>query len=147
MKVTVEKDQKYLDPEILVRCIELDHTLQDIICYIGIAGKSIIGETEDETCFIPLNDVYYFESVDRSIYIYTEDQVYRSPAKLYILEEQLADTYFARISKTTILNLKKLKSVKSAKNYRLEGTLSNDERIMISRQYVRIIKDKLGVKR
>ena len=145
MKVTIEKNEKYKNPEILVRCIEIDRTLEDIISYIGIAGKTVIGEYEGETCFIPMNDIYYFESVDKNVFIYTDDHVYKCAARLYILEEQLADTYFSRISKTTILNLKKLRSVRSAKNAKLEGTLANEEKILISRQYVPEIKKKLGV--
>lgn len=145
MKVTIEKNELYSIPEIIVRCKEIDDTLQDIISYIGIADKNIIGKLDGETFFIPLNNVLYFESVDKIVYIYTDNRVYKSSAKLYILEEQLADTYFARISKTSILNLKKLNSVRSAKNAKLEGTLINNERILISRQYVSVIKERLGV--
>ncbi len=145
MKITIEKDQKYTEPEILVRCEKIDSTLQDIISYIGIAGKTIIGETEGDVCFIPVNDIYYFESVDKNVFIYTNKQVYKSSAKLYILEEQLSDTYFTRISKSILLNLKKLKSVKASKNYTLEGTLINNEKVLISRHYVKEIKKKLGV--
>ena len=72
MKVTIEKDPKYKDPEILVRCEIIDKTLEDIISYIGIAGKTIVGENEGEACFIPINDVYYFESVDKNVFIYDE---------------------------------------------------------------------------
>ena len=145
MKVTIEKNEKYKEPEIIVRCDEIDGTLQDIISYIGIAGKNIIGQLEGETFFIPLQEVFYFESVDNSVFIYTQEQVFKSTAKLYLLEEQLAETYFARISKNTILNLSKLQSVRSVKNARLEGTLLNGEKTVISRQYVPGIKKHLGV--
>ena len=145
MKVTIDKNELYLDPEIIVKCKEIDDVLQDIISYIGIADKNMIGEVDGEIFFIPLNSILYFESVDKTVYIYTEKQVYKSSARLYILEEQLVETYFARVSKTTILNLKKLSSVKSAKNAKLEGTLVNKEKILISRQYVPEIKKKLGV--
>lgn len=145
MKVTIDKNELYLDPEIIVKCKEIDALLQDIISYIGIADKKMIGEVEKELFFIPLNNILYFESVDKTVYIYTDKQVYRSSAKLYVLEEQLADTYFARVSKTTILNLKKLNSVRSAKNAKLEGLLINKEKILISRQYVAEIKKRLGV--
>ena len=145
MKVTIDKNELYLDPEIIVKCKEIDDLLQDIISYIGIADKKMIGEVEKELFFIPLNNILYFESVDKTVYIYTDKQVYRSSAKLYVLEEQLADTYFARVSKTTILNLKKLNSVRSAKNAKLEGLLINKEKILISRQYVAEIKKRLGV--
>lgn len=145
MKLTIDKNELYLDPEIIVKCKEIDDVLQDIISYIGIADKKMIGEVDGELFFIPLNNILYFESVDKTVYIYTDKQVYRSSAKLYVLEEQLAETYFARVSKTTILNLKKLSSVRSAKNAKLEGLLINKEKILISRQYVTEIKKRLGV--
>ena len=145
MKLTIDKNELYLDPEIIVKCKEIDDLLQDIISYIGIADKKMIGEVDGELFFIPLNNILYFESVDKVVYIYTDKQVYRSSAKLYVLEEQLAETYFARVSKTTILNLKKLNSVRSAKNAKLEGLLVNKEKILISRQDVAEIKKRLGV--
>ena len=145
MKVTIDKNESYFDSEIIVKCKEIDDVLQDIISYIGIADKNMIGEIDGEMFFVPLNSIFYFESVDKTIYIYTDKQVYKSSAKLYILEEQLVDTYFARVSKTTILNLKKLNSIKAAKNAKLEGLLVNDEKILISRQYVAEIKKRLGV--
>ena len=145
MKVTIDKNESYFDSEIIVKCKEIDDVLQDIISYIGIADKNMIGEVDGEMFFIPLNSIFYFESVDKIVYIYTDKQVYKSSAKLYILEEQLIDTYFARVSKTTILNLKKLNSIKASKNAKLEGTLVNDEKILISRQYVAEIKKRLGV--
>ena len=145
MKLTIDKNELYLDPEIIVKCKEIDDLLQDIISYIGIADKKMVGEVDGELFFIPLNNILYFESVDKVVYIYTDKQVYRSSAKLYVLEEQLADTYFSRVSKTTILNLKKLNSVRSAKNAKLEGILVNKEKILISRQYVAEIKKRLGV--
>ena len=145
MKVTIDKSELYLDPEIIVKCREIDEVLQDIISYIGIADKNMIGDLDGELFFIPLNSILYFESVDKIVYIYTDKQVYRSSAKLYLLEEQLVDTYFARISKTTILNLKKLNSVRKVRNAKLEGTLINNEKTLISRQYVAEIKKRLGV--
>ena len=145
MKVTIDKNESYFDSEIIVKCKEIDDVLQDIISYIGIADKNMIGEVDGEMFFIPLNSIFYFESVDKIVYIYTDKQVYKSSAKLYILEEQLVDTYFARVSKTTILNLKKLNSIKAAKNAKIEGVLVNDEKILISRQYVVEIKKRLGV--
>ena len=130
MKVTIDKNELHLDPEIIVKCKEIDDVLQDIISYIGIADKNMIGEVDGEIFFIPLNSILYFESVDKTVYIYTEKQVYKSSARLYILEEQLVETYFARVSKTTILNLKKLSNVKSAKMQNLK------EHLLIKKKYL-----------
>ena len=39
MKVTIDKNELYLDPEIIVKCKEIDDILQDIIAFL-IAYKS-----------------------------------------------------------------------------------------------------------
>ena len=69
MKVTIDKNELHLDPEIIVKCKEIDDVLQDIISYIGIADKNMIGEVDGEIFFIPLNSILYFESVDKTVYI------------------------------------------------------------------------------
>ena len=145
MKLTIEQSTDYADPEIIVRCDQIDDELRDIISYIGISDKNIIGECDGATFFIPLRDVYYFEAVDNYVFIYTQQQVYRSTARLYALEQRLQGMLFSRISKSTILNLKQLHCVQVIKNARLQGTLTNGEKLIISRQYVPQVKKILGV--
>ena len=145
MKLTIEQSTDYADPEIIVRCDQIDDELRDIISYIGISDKNIIGECDGATFFIPLRDVYYFEAVDNYVFIYTQQQVYRSTARLYALEQRLQGMLFSRISKSTILNLKQLHCVEVIKNARLQGTLTNGEKLIISRQYVPQVKKILGV--
>ena len=145
MKLTIEQSPDYVDPEIIVRCDQIDDELRDIISYIGISDKNIIGECDGATFFIPLRDVYYFEAVDNYVFIYTQQQVYRSTARLYALEQRLQGMLFSRISKSTILNLKQLHCVQVIKNARLQGTLTNGEKLIISRQYVPQVKKALGV--
>lgn len=145
MKLTIEQSPDYVDPEIIVRCDQIDDELRDIISYIGISDKNIIGECDGATFFIPLRDVYYFEAVDNYVFIYTQQQIYRSTARLYALEQRLQGMLFSRISKSTILNLKQLHCVQVIKNARLQGTLTNGEKLIISRQYVPQVKKALGV--
>ena len=71
--------------------------------------------------------------------------MYEIKARLYELEDKLSNTTFVRISKSVIANLRKLKSIKRTKGSRLEADLSNGEKLIVSRQYVGTIKDKLGV--
>ena len=92
-----------------------------------------------------MKDIYYFESVDGKIFFYTEKETYEAAARLYKIEESLQNSKFARISKTAIANLSKMRSIKPAENSRLMATLLNGEKILVSRQYVSEIKQKLGV--
>ena len=92
-----------------------------------------------------MKDIFYFEAVDGTIFFYTEHETYEATSRLYKIEESLQNTKFARISKTAIANLSKMRSIKPAENSRLTATFLNGEKILVSRQYVSEIKKKLGV--
>ena len=61
---------------------------------------------------------------------------------MYELEEMLG-RFFVRCSKAMIVNLRKIKTMKSDIGGRMETTLLNDEHIIISRSYVKEIKRRL----
>jgi len=52
---------------------------------------------------------------------------------------------FLRISKSTIVNLSKVKSLTPSLSGRLEAALFNGEKVIISRQYVVGLKTKFGL--
>ena len=61
------------------------------------------------------------------------------------LEERFRGTDFFRASKSVILNLSKIKNLTPALGGRFEAAMKNREKILISRQYVPILKEKLGL--
>lgn len=145
MKITIHQDEKAAQTEITVVCKSIDAQLQEILSYISLVDNTITGKKDDETFFIPLKDVMYFESVDNRVFFYTDDDCYETMTKLYLLEEKLQNLVFARISKSMIVNLKKMKSIKPEKNQRLRATLLNGEKLLVSRLYIDQIKERLGV--
>ena len=52
----------------------------------------------------------------------------------------LSHAGFVRVSKSVILNIEKLQGVKNLANSRLEAFLSNNERICVSRKYLKEIR-------
>lgn len=145
MKITISENPSVKETEITIVCSELTDELRDIVASIGMIGQTFAGKIGDETFFVPIQDIYYFESVEGTIFFYTEKTTYESTAKLYKIEDSLEHFKFARISKTVIVNLEKMLSIKKHKNSRLTATLKNQEKILVSRQYVNEIKRKLGV--
>ena len=145
MKVTIIEDPNIKETEISIVCTKMSSEVNDIISRISAVGLTIAGKKEEETFLIPIEDIFYFESVDGKIFFYTENEIYEAVVKLYKIEEGLRNLQFSRISKTVIVNLDKLLSVKKAENSRLVATLVNRERLSVSRQYVSEIKKKLGV--
>ena len=145
MKVTIVEDPNIKETEISIVCAKMTSEINDIVSKISAVGLTVAGKKEEETFLIPINEIFYFESVDRNIFFYTENETYESTAKLYKIEENLKNLQFARISKTVIANLDKLLSIKKSENSRLVATLVNKEKLVVSRQYVSEIKKKLGV--
>ena len=94
--------------------------------------------------FVETSALYYMESVDKKTFVYSRSNCYETRLRLYELEDTLG-AYFLRISKSMIVNLKKIKCVKSDLSGRMEATLLNDEKIVISRGYVKEIKRRLDL--
>ena len=63
--------------------------------------------------------------------------------KLYELEDLLKNNSFFRVSKSMIVNLMKITSVRPALNGRFSAILKNGEEIIISRKYVPALKQIL----
>lgn len=145
MKITIHEDPNISDTEISIVCPQMTEELRDMIANIGLIGHTFAGDKDDETFFIPVKDIFYFESVEGSIFFYTEKDMYKATARLYKIEECLQNLNFVRISKAVIVNLRKMQSIKQAEHSRLIATLINGEKIVVSRQYVPEIKKKLGV--
>ena len=94
---------------------------------------------------ISLQDIFYFEGVDNKVFVYCEKAVYETKFKLYELESRFENTDFFRASKSSIINLQKIVSISPIFNGRFEAHLMNHERVIISRQYVPKLKEKLGL--
>ena len=63
----------------------------------------------------------------------------------YEIEEKYQFTDMMRISKSTIVNLKKIDSLKPDFGGKILATMENGEKLYISRQYSPLLKEKLGI--
>jgi Response regulator of the LytR/AlgR family len=145
MKLLVKKSADYKETEIIIKCEKVDDRLDNIIQYIRQNTFSITGVKDGHTKIIPTDDVFYFDSTDERTFIYLESDVYECSMKLYELEQQLADANFVRISKSCIVNLMKLDSVRPLINSRYEAKLENGEKLIISRHYLPDFKHRFGL--
>jgi len=108
-------------------------------------NQQIIPVTDSEaTILCPLNRIYYFDSVDNHTFVYTKDNCFETKYRLYELEGMLSCDFF-RSSKSMIINIRKIASVKAEINARMRATLLNGEAVIISRNYVKDLKEKLGI--
>lgn len=145
MKITIVEPNQDEEEEVIIKCHHLDEWLVNLINHFKMQQHKLSALQNGNIYFIAPEDVYYFESVDNKVFIYCQEQVYESKFKLYELEEVYSHTDYFRASKSIILNLSKIKHLSPAFNGRFEALLLNNERIIISRQYVPELKKKLGL--
>ncbi len=145
MKIHIEQDDSFKETEVTIKCNAVDAELERLISSIRLFANTISGKKDNATYFISLSDVFYFETTDNKMFFYTADSVYETNLRLYEVEERFRDTSFVRVSKSFIVNLRKVASIQTETNGRLIAQLLNKEKIVISRQYVSAIREKLGV--
>ena len=145
MKIIIEDLKEGEEEEIIIRSNNIDESILQMIYGIKNHNMKIAGIDNCQINMIDPKDIYYFESVDNKTFIYCREKVFESKNKLYELENQFINTSFFRASKSIILNLSKIKKLQPMFNGRFEAILSNNERVIISRKFVPVLKEKLGL--
>lgn len=145
MRITIETPRSGEEDEIIVRCAALDEHLMKLIYALKMRQDKITGYVEDKIVKLEPKEIFYFESVDNKVFAYTDKGVYEVRRKLYEIEEDFTHMDFLRISKSSIVNVAKIAYLRPVFNGRFEAKLKNDEKIIISRQYIVDLKKKLGI--
>lgn len=145
MKITILDKDSGGEDEVIVKCSALS---PDIIRLLNSfkSGKDKLAVFKDsQIVVIEPKDIYYFESVENNVFAYTRENVYESKSRLYQLEEDLLSMDFIRVNKAVVLNINKISRLVPAFSGRFEAVLKNGYKIIISRMYVPLLKERLGM--
>ncbi|MDO4302917.1 MAG: LytTR family DNA-binding domain-containing protein [Bacillota bacterium] len=145
MKITIVDCPEGEEDEIIIRCRQVDEQLLKLIYSFKSGQDKMVGVKDGRLQQIAPKEIYYFEAVDNRVFLYTDKEVYETKFKLYELEKRFYGTDFFRASKSVIINLAKVKSLAPGLGGRFEACMKNGEKLVISRQYVPILKEKLGL--
>lgn len=143
MRLIMCERQDLEKPEVTIAYREMTESVKRVSDFVRYVDQTILCRKDNEEYAIPVSHIYYVESVDKKAFVYCETEVFQSNYKLYELEKMLPSTGFVRVSKSTILNIEKLKGVKTLVNSKLEAMLSNGERVCVTRKYLKDIKEAL----
>lgn len=142
IRLIIDESEEYEDVEITIRCRQIDKRLRRVIKQIKHHEIMLTGKQDGQVYSIVVGELYYFESVDNQTFLYAQKEIYASDLKLYELEKLVKDTDFIRVSKSLIVNTSYIKSVRALFNGKFEATLTNGEKIVINRHYVKKFKSK-----
>ncbi|MFC6463434.1 LytTR family DNA-binding domain-containing protein [Marinilactibacillus sp. GCM10026970] len=145
MKLKLVEDKSLKETLVNITYGVFDKHVQKIIDFIEERDLQLKGVIDDHEYIVESNDIYYLETVENKTFLYTESKVLENKEKLYQLEERLQETSFVRISKSVLLNMNHLESVRPLPNYRLEAYLKNHEKLVINRHYIKDVKTYLNL--
>lgn len=143
MRLIICERQDLNEPEVTIAYREMTASVKRVSEFVRAVDQTILCKKGDENDSVFVCDIYYIESVDKKVFVYCEKDVFQSSFKLYELETMLSHAGFVRISKSMILNIEKLKGVKTLVNSRLEAILLNGESICVTRKYLKDIREAL----
>ena len=131
--------------QVVIKCRQIDDEVIRLKCHIELFDRKLQAKKDGEWYLINSSDVLYFESVDNRTFLYTEDEIMEVKQRLYELEMSLSDKDFIRISKSQIVNINKIRSLKPELNRTILATMCNGEQLYISRKYVQAIRNILSI--
>lgn len=149
VKVRIEVDDTVTEDEVVIRCREINGTIQKI-------QQSVLQETQkvnlvfyqgNTEYYLPLQTILFFETSQNGIDAHTADNVFQVRSKLYELED-LLPANFIRISKSTIANTDQIYSIDRslASSSRIQFRQTHKQ-VYVSRNYYKSLKNRLEERR
>ena len=149
LKIRIEMFEG-VQEEVVIRCREITPEiirLQQLLSGNSDRSNQFLVYKGDTEYYLNVNDIIFFETDGNAVMAHTRDDVYETRRKLYELEELLGGR-FQRISKSAIVNVDKVYSIKrnvtSSSAIDFQGT---HKQIYVSRAYYKVLREKLEEKR
>lgn len=149
MIIKIEIDDNISDDEIFIKCKEINENIKKIQKIVSDAAKQAdIHFYKDNTeYYLSLDSVLFFETSGTSIHAHTSDNFYQVKNKLYELEKILPSN-FIRVSKSTIINVKHIYSIKKNITSSSIVQFSNTHKqVYVSRNYYKLLKQRIDQSR
>ena len=140
MRTIIRNATDKSEEKVTIDCCEVTQEIINLRDHAESVGGNIAGTTDGKSVILPLSDILYFEAVDEKVFAYTESDVADVRGRLYEYEERLSDKGFARISKSVLVHIIKIKGIAPSPGRKFEAELCNGERVIISRQYAADLK-------
>ncbi|MBQ8318357.1 MAG: LytTR family transcriptional regulator DNA-binding domain-containing protein [Lachnospiraceae bacterium] len=134
MKYTINNISTGED-EVIVNYLRMTPEIERIVNFIKGEQTKLIGWKDKEQKLIDIKTILYIETVDGNTFAYTEEEVLKLDYTLAQLEQLLNDINFFRCSKSMIINIDKVDSLRSLPSNRIDARMVNGEHIIISRTY------------
>ena len=142
MKVRVEYAPA-LENEVVLRCPRLDQEMLRVLSLVRSGlQKLCVWDENREIILLSPDETLYCESVDEHTFLYTASAFYQTALTLAELEGRYGELGYLRVSKSAVINLHRIRSLKSRTGGRIEASLENGERLVVSRHFAPLLRER-----
>lgn len=143
----IKRQVPFLEEDVItLEYLEWTKDLEDICNYIDGKERQITGYGENKEVYrLKLDEILYFEAVGELVFAYTMTRIFEIKMRLYQVEEVVKKNMILRVSKSFLVNLKKIENVRPALNGRFIATMINGEEVLISRQYAKEVAKAISM--
>ena len=144
MKVEIQISPDIEEPYAVIYSNKMTEEVQRVYDKIQSCSNVITAIDNEQIIILQPSEIYMLRIENEQLVIYCQQKKYISNKRLYEMENLLGSK-FMRISKSTIINLKKLSSVEPSFNGTMLVVLKNGDKDYISRKYLPAFKKYLGL--
>lgn len=142
MKYTITQVNEGED-ELTLRYQKVTPEVERVLKFMNGEQMRLVGFCDDMKTIIEPNEILYLESVDGKLFVYTQKDVLRLDYTLSQMSQILNGINFFRCSKSMIINIDKVKYLKSLPSNRIDATMCNGEHVMINRTFASDFRKRL----
>lgn len=138
-----EKNNKRIKKYFEEKEIQVDDKGEFVIMESNSNEKidSVLGKLEDKYSLLSFVNIHYFEANGQDVFCYTADKQYKVRERLYILQDITINKGFLRVSKSHVINVKKIKSIIPMFNSKFILEMENGNEVDVTRTYIQDFKD------
>jgi len=145
MKIRIEQTSLE-ENEVILRCAQLDDEMLRVLSLLRSGmQKLLVWNDQRETLPLSVSKVVYCETVEEKTFVYTHDGIYQTALSLAELEDRWGDLGLFRAGKSSVVNLHEIQKLKNCGSGRIEALLTTGEKIIISRRYAPMLRERLGM--
>lgn len=145
MKITLEQSPA-AENEVVLRYAQLDQEMLRVLSLLRSGLQRLyVWDESRAVVLLPPEEAVYCESVEERTFVYTAAVVYQTALSLAELEGRYGGVGFCRVSKSAVANLRRIRSLKSCPAGRIEATLETGEKLLVSRHYAPLLRERLGL--
>ena len=149
MKLNLYKENDIQNERVDIYYSNMRPLIRQLVDTVNSDRPSLSGRPADEDLddgeeiLLDPKDIYYHDHIDRKLFAYTKDGVFRLMSTLASCEEMLWNYGFVRVSKSNLINIYRIKQLKPDLNMKVYASFDNGERICINRRYKKSFNEYL----